>query len=71
MPHSRQEIVGGDYFRAMRIPLVDGREFATTDSVDTPNVAIVDAYLVKMYFPDRSPLGELALVPLHDRLLLA
>ena len=24
-PHGRQEVVGGDYFRAMQIPVVQGR----------------------------------------------
>jgi len=57
-PHGRQEIVGGDYFRAMQIPLVAGRLFTDADTTDHPNVVIIDQYLVKRYFPDKSPLGQ-------------
>jgi predicted permease len=57
-PHGRQEIVGADYFAAMRIPLVAGRTFRDGDAATAPIVCVVDEYLVKKYFADRSPLGE-------------
>ena len=57
-PHGRQEIVGGDYFRAMQIPLVAGRLFTDADTADSPLVVIIDQYLVKRYFADKSPLGQ-------------
>jgi predicted permease len=57
-PHGRQEIVGGDYFRAMQIPLVAGRLFNDADSADSPPVVAIDQYLVKRYFQDRSPIGQ-------------
>jgi putative ABC transport system permease protein len=58
VPHGRQEIVGGDYFKAMQIPLVEGRTFADTDTASAPIVCVIDEYLVKKYFSDRSPLGQ-------------
>jgi predicted permease len=57
-PHGRQEIVGGEYFKAMHIPLVAGRLFNAADSIDAPRVCVIDEYLVKKYFADRSPLGQ-------------
>jgi putative ABC transport system permease protein len=57
-PHGRQEIVGGDYFRAMRIPLVAGRVFDDSDTADRPRVVIIDQYLVNRYFSDRNPVGQ-------------
>ena len=57
-PHGRQEIVGGDYFRAMQIPLAAGRLFTDADTADSPLVVIIDQYLVKRYFGDSSPLGR-------------
>jgi predicted permease len=57
-PHGRQEVVGGDYFRTMHIPLVEGRLFADGDTADTQPVVIIDKYLVDRYFPNRSALGQ-------------
>jgi predicted permease len=57
-PHGRQEIVGGDYFRAMQIPLVAGRLFNDSDTAEAPRVVVIDEYLVKRYFAGRSALGQ-------------
>jgi predicted permease len=57
-PHGRQEVIGGDYFRAMQIPIVAGRAFTDADSADSPPVVVIDQFLVKRYFADRSPIGQ-------------
>jgi putative ABC transport system permease protein len=57
-PHGRQEVVGGEYFSAMRIPLVEGRFFNDGDTADSPPVVVVDQYLVKRYFANRSAIGQ-------------
>jgi len=57
-PHGRQEVVGGDYFRAMKIPLIEGRLFTDADTADSPAVVVVDEYLVRRYFPGQSALGH-------------
>jgi putative ABC transport system permease protein len=57
-PHGRQEVVGGDYFRAMQIPLVEGRVFNDTDTGDSTPVVVVDQYLVNRYFARQSALGH-------------
>ena len=57
-PHGRQEIVGGDYFNAMHIPLRKGRFFTPGDTADAPPVCIIDEYLVARYFKDRDPIGQ-------------
>jgi predicted permease len=57
-PHGRQEVVGGDYFSAMRIPLVAGRMFTDADSLTSPPVVVIDEYLAKRYFADRNPIGQ-------------
>lgn len=57
-PHGRQEVVGGDYFRAMNIPVVAGRVFTDADSADSQRVVVVDQFLVKRYFGGRDPLGQ-------------
>ncbi len=57
-PHGRQEIVGGDYFRAMQIPLLEGRLFNDSDTADGTPVVVVDRYLVDRYFPGKSAIGR-------------
>jgi len=57
-PHGRQEVIGGDYLRAMQIPIVDGRTFNDADSATAPPVVVIDQYLVNRYFKDKSPLGQ-------------
>jgi predicted permease len=58
VPHGRQEIVGGEYFRAMGIPLLSGRLFTDADTPDAAPVVIVDQHLVDRYFQGMSPLGH-------------
>jgi predicted permease len=57
-PHGRQEVVGGDYFRAMQIPVLQGRVFTEGDTADSPRVVVIDQYLANRYFANRSPLGQ-------------
>ncbi len=57
-PHGRQEMVGGDYFRAMQIPLVAGRVFDQRDAGDRPPVVVIDQLLVDRYFQGKDPIGQ-------------
>ena len=57
-PHGRQETVGGDYFKAMGIPLLAGRYFNESDVATAPPVVIIDEYLVNKYFAGKDPLGQ-------------
>jgi predicted permease len=50
--------VGGDYFRAMGIPLARGRLFDGRDRADAPGVFIVSQSLADRLWPGRSPLGR-------------
>lgn len=47
-----------EYFRAAGIPLVKGREFATTDRVGSPLVVILNKSLADHLFPDKDPVGQ-------------
>jgi predicted permease len=57
-PHGRQEVVGGDYFRTMQIPVVQGRVFSDSDTAESQRVVVIDQYLVNRYFANRSPIGQ-------------
>jgi putative ABC transport system permease protein len=57
-PHAYQDRVGGDYFRAMQIPLLQGRVFGDGDTAEAPRVAIVDELLAHQFFPQGDALGR-------------
>jgi len=50
--------VGGDYFRAMDIPLLEGRLFAESDTRTAPRVTIVDARMARELWPGESAVGK-------------
>src|SRR5262245_33695892 len=50
--------VSPDYFRAMGIPLLRGRAFLESDTLDVPRVVILTETLAKRCFPNENPLGK-------------
>jgi predicted permease len=46
------------YFSAMAIPVKLGRDFAETDVLNSPFVAVVSESFVRRYFPNEDPLGK-------------
>ncbi len=57
-PFANAEVVTPGYFRAMRIPLVRGRDFTTRDSASAPPVAIVSEGLARGLWPGQDPIGR-------------
>ncbi|MBZ5729072.1 MAG: ABC transporter permease [Acidobacteriia bacterium] len=45
------------YFSAMGIPLAAGRIFSDADQTGAPRVAIINQFLARQLYPNRSPLG--------------
>jgi len=58
LPQTNYSAVSGDYFGAMKIPLLAGRVFDDRDDVDAPRVAIVSAELAQRVFPGESAIGK-------------
>jgi predicted permease len=54
-------IIGHDYFRALNLPMVRGREFTEAEelSATAPRVAIVDERLARKLFGADDPLGQM------------
>lgn len=50
--------VDGDYFAAMRIPLLAGRSFDRQDSAEDRKVVIVNEPFVKKFSPNENPIGK-------------
>jgi putative ABC transport system permease protein len=57
-PNGEYRTAGPEYFRAAGIPLLEGREFATTDRAGAAKVAIVNQTFADKMFPGESPIGK-------------
>jgi predicted permease len=57
-PSVRVRPVVGEYFRALRIPILSGRPFTDADDERAVPVAIINEALARTIWPDRSPLGH-------------
>ncbi|HEY7411080.1 MAG TPA: ABC transporter permease [Vicinamibacteria bacterium] len=57
-PGARARPVLGDYFRALRIPIVEGRAFTADDREGAPRVAIVNQRFARQLWPGESALGK-------------
>ena len=57
-PEVGWQAASGGYFRALRIPLRDGRLFDARDSGDAPPVVIVSDSIAERYFPGENPIGK-------------
>src|SRR5205823_9871223 len=58
MLNSDLEVVGGDYFQTLKVPLVRGRTFNERDTKDSPRVIIIDQTMAEKYFPGEDPIGK-------------
>ena len=52
------EVVGGDYFSTLKVPLLRGRIFNERDTKDSPRVIIIDQAMAEQYFPGEDPIGK-------------
>jgi predicted permease len=55
---SNVNAVGANYFRAMGIPVIAGREFTRSDVLGAAKVAMVNEAFVKRFFLGKDPLGR-------------
>jgi predicted permease len=64
IPHTNGETdaqerrVSQQFFDTVGIPLVEGRDFATTDNEKTPAVTIVNQTFVREFLKDKDPIGQ-------------
>jgi putative ABC transport system permease protein len=52
------EVVAGDYFPTLKVPLLRGRTFNERDSKDSPRVVVIDQAMAEQYFPGEDPIGK-------------
>src|SRR5262249_7972283 len=47
--------LGTDYFRTMKIPLLEGRDFVPSDTINAPPVAIINETAARRFWPGQNP----------------
>ncbi len=56
-PGASRDWVSAGYFKALRIPVLAGRDFDARDNAAGPKTAIINEALAKKYFRGRNPIG--------------
>jgi putative ABC transport system permease protein len=56
-------IVSPDYFRVLRVPVIEGRVFSVADTPDRPPVAIVNEEVARALWPNESAVGKQLRIP--------
>jgi len=54
----RSNNVGPNYFHALQVPILQGRDISDSDTVASPPVAVVNETFVKRFLPNTSPLSH-------------
>ena len=57
-PGARYSVACPNYFKALGVPVLAGREFTHQDTVAAPAVAIVNQTMAQKYWPKESPVGR-------------
>ena len=57
-PDIGYNMVRGDWFKALKIPLVAGRTFNATDTPDGPKVVMINEAAARTYFPGGNAVGS-------------
>jgi putative ABC transport system permease protein len=50
--------ISPEYLRALRVPLIRGRNFLPSDTAQAPPVALVNQAFVRRYLPNEEPVGK-------------
>ena len=58
VPRASYRFASMEYFRALRIPIVRGRVFATTDDAKAPSVGVINRAFADVYFPGEDAVGR-------------
>jgi len=57
-PHAEYAVAMPGYFRALRIPLLAGRDLTDQDAAGAPEVVVVDELLARRSWPGQSAIGK-------------
>ena len=57
-PHAAYAVALPNYFNTLQVPIVEGRDFSTTDAASASPVAIVDELVARKFWPGESAVGK-------------
>jgi predicted permease len=58
LPGIQYRVVAGDYFRALRVPILAGRPLTDADGEDAPKVAVISREMARRHWGDANPVGK-------------
>jgi putative ABC transport system permease protein len=66
-PSTNVRASDADYFTAMQIPLLRGRNFTNLEMNEAKHVIIINDALARKHFPGEDPIGKRITVPMSDK----
>jgi putative ABC transport system permease protein len=57
-PYASYTFASAGYFGAVRTPLLRGRDFLPTDTLDAPHVTIINVAMANKFWPGEDPIGK-------------
>ena len=58
MPGANYSVACPNFFRAMGITILKGREFTARDTLGSPGVIVINETMARTYWPDQDPIGR-------------
>lgn len=55
----RSNVVGPNFFHTLGVPVLEGRDFADSDTATSPHVGIVNEEFARRFLPNQDPLGHI------------
>ena len=55
-------LVKPDYFKTMKIPVLQGRDFNRSDTKDSPLVIVINEAFAQKHFPRKNPIGQQVMI---------
>ena len=63
LPTVMQESISDDYFRVLRLPVLEGRAFDSRDGAEAPAADIISESMARRLWPDRQAVGRRVRLP--------
>ena len=72
-PEVSVRVITPDYFKTMRIPVLEGRDIASSDAADSAAVVVISKSMAKQFWPNGSAVGrhlKLSFFPDRERVVV-